>query len=303
VDRDLDAVSVLRLTALAWLALPLAAFGFHDVAAAPGGQWTFEPWLVGLLGGSAAMYALGLRRLWHRAGRGRGIRPADAARFALGWLVLALAFLSPLDQLAARSFTLHMVQHELLMVVAAPLLVLGRPVEAFAWALAPRARSILAALPRNAVLRGLWAAITEPVGAWCFHAAALWAWHVPALFALALADPRIHVLQHSCFLGSALAFWWAAFGGTARRSDAMSLAMIFTTLLHTGALGALLAVAGTPWYAAGSQPLFGLNALEDQQMGGLVMWVPGSLAYVGAALWIVSGWLSRRSARPAGRAS
>ena len=245
-----------------------------------------------ILAAAALLYARGVHVLWKSAGRGRGIRPAQAARFALGWVALAAALVA-LDELADRSFAVHMVEHELLMVVAAPLLVLGRPLEAWAWAL-PRAwiRAV-SRMGRSLALSAGWRCITEPVGAWTFHAAALWLWHLPVLFDAALADERIHVLQHACFLGSALAYWWAVFGRGARAPDGASLASLFTTLLHTSALGALLTLAPTTWYAPyGDAHPFGLTPLEDQQLGGLVMWVPGAAAYLFAALAIMARLLA-----------
>lgn len=261
----------------------------HDGGA--GGDASPEAWLVLLLVAAGGLYALGLMRLWKKAGTGRGIRKRDAICFAAGWLALVAALLTPLDALAARSFMLHMVQHELLMVVAAPLIVVSRPLEAWAWALPRKASRGLTALARVPVL-------TEPRGAWCFHAAALWLWHLPLLFHAALADYALHVLQHASFFVSALAFWWAVFGRAARVPDGMSIALLFTTMLHTGALGALITFAPTPWYADRSvAPLFGFTALEDQQLGGLVMWVPGGFAYLIVGLAIVARWLARPEPR------
>ena len=114
------------------------------------------------------------------------------------------ALAPPLDALAERSFAVHMVQHELLMVVAAPLLVLGRPLEAWAWALPLAARRALAAVSREPVVQAAWRALTMPVGAWSVHAVALWTWHLPLLFVAALSNPALHVLQHACFFASAL---------------------------------------------------------------------------------------------------
>jgi cytochrome c oxidase assembly factor CtaG len=129
---------------------------------------------------------------------------------------------------------------------------------------------------------------------------ALWAWHVPALFDAALRSPAMHILQHASFLASALLFWWAALGGApapARRGVAMVL--LFTTMLHTGALGALLALAPAPWYPHYvDSAAAGLDPLEDQQLGGLVMWVPGGLAYLAAGL-AAAFQLLEKSARPA----
>jgi putative membrane protein len=251
----------------------------------------FDAWLVALLAASALAYALGLKRLWRRAGRGRGITVAQAGRFAAGWLVLCAALLSPVDTLGAELFSAHMLQHELLMVAAAPLLVLSRPLEAWTWALRPSWRRTLGGVARIGVLRRIWHKCTEPIGAWSLHAVAIWVWHVPLFFAAALANEAVHIAQHTCFLGSALFFWWSVFGHAGRRGGA-SIASLFTTMLHTSLLAALLTFATKPWYAHYAQAsLFGLSPLEDQQLGGLLMWVPGGLAYLIAGLYIVAAWL------------
>jgi putative membrane protein len=296
VDSRVDRRLLLQLTAASAAALPGIALAFHEVGAAPAGwRWDPQPWLTALLAASALLYAWGVAALWRKAGVGRGIRAAAAARFAAGWAVLAIALLSPLDPAAAGSFGLHMVQHELLMVVAAPLLVLGRPREAWAWALPRSVKRALAAFTRLPGLGTTWRWITEPAGSWVLHAAALWTWHLPSFFDAALASQGVHALQHASFFGSALAFWWAVLGRGARQPDAACVASLFTTMLHTSLLGALLALAPTPWYAVDPAWL-GLTALEDQQLGGMVMWLPGGLAYLVAGLAIVARWL--RAAPP-----
>lgn len=252
-----------------------------------------EIWLACLTAGSAILYLRGVAGLWRKAGIGRGIRRREVVLFLLGSLALAAALLPPLDELTGRSFAMHMIQHEMLMVLAAPLLVLARPLEAWAWALPNAARRAFAVLARPGLLRDAWRRLTEPVGAWCFHALALWVWHFPALFRAALADERLHVLQHACFFASALAFWWSVSASGSRTRHPLAVASVFTTMLHTGALGALLTFAPSPWYVQSADVrLFGLTALEDQQLGGLVMWVPGSLAYLVAGLAIVGAWLA-----------
>jgi putative membrane protein len=289
---------VQRLIVLASLLVPSAAFahtGHGDPFA-----WSFEPWAAACLGISGFFYAKGVRALWRRAGAGRGITAGQAMRFALGWFVLAVALLSPIDTLGATSFAVHMVQHELLMVVAAPLLVLGRPLEAWTWSLAPRSRAALGAVARLGVLRRPWKVMTEPLGAWTVHALALWVWHMPSLFTLALANESVHFVQHACFLGTALLFWWSVFDRSPRHAGGASLASLFATMAHSGALGALLTFSARPWYRpyADSNP-FGLTALADQQLGGLVMWGPGGLAYLVAALVIASRLLRPGASRPA----
>ena len=242
---------------------------------------------------ASVAYARGVARLWRKAGTGRGIRIADVVRFVLGMAALAVALLSPIDALAPHSFALHMIEHEMLMVIAAPLLVLSRPLEAWAFALPRNARHTLSACARLPALVRFFDAMTAPVSATAVHAIALWVWHVPVLFAAALASEPLHVLQHLCFFASALAFWWAVFGGAGRSPQPVSLACLFATMLQTSALGALITLAPSPWYAgAVDARVFGLTPLADQQLGGLIMWLPGGGAYVVVALAIVAAWLA-----------
>ena len=264
---------------------------------APVAAWNFEPWLVGVLLASAALYAIGVGRLWRRAGRGHGIAFGAAGRFVLGWSSLVAALVSPIDALGEALFWVHMVEHEILMVVAAPLLATARPLEAWTWALPFAWRGALARFGRSRPLAAVWRTITDPEGAWTLHAMALWVWHVPLFFDSAVAAEGVHVAQHASFLVSALLFWWSVLARARPAGHAM--ASLFTTMLHTGALGALLAVAPTAWYAAyrSSTLAFGLDALEDQQLGGLVMWVPAGFAYLAAGLWIAGRWLNAPAAR------
>ena len=136
----MDHRALLRLNVTALAALPATAFAHHGVDAHGS---SFEAWLIALMAASAIGYGWGVAKLWRKAGAGRGIRTADVVRFAAGWTALAAALLSPIG-LAERTFAVHMVQHEMLMVVAAPLLVLSRPLEAWAWALSLGTRSALA---------------------------------------------------------------------------------------------------------------------------------------------------------------
>jgi putative membrane protein len=255
------------------------------------------PWLLAPLAAAAILYVIGVARLWRSAGVGRGIRQAQALRFALGWLVLVAAVASPLDEFADRLFAAHMVQHELLMTVAAPLFVLGRPLEAWAWALPAPVLRTLAAAARARPLARAWRELTEPLAAWSIQALALWLWHAPVLFDASLAHEGVHIAQHACFLGAALLLWWSVLGRGTRRPDGASVASLFTTMIHSGALGALLTFAPHPWYAY--EGAYGLSALEDQQLGGLVMWVPGGIAYLVAGLAIVAAWVAGERAAPA----
>ena len=266
-------------------ALPSVAFAHHagNGAARSIG---LELLVAVLMVASASGYAAGVARLWRRAGTGRGIRVREVLAFAAGWGTLVVALYSPVDVLADRSFAVHMAQHELLMIVAAPLLAASRTYEAWSWALRRRGVRALAAVAAG------WRWLAAPARAWWLHAAALWLWHVPALFLAALGNEAVHALQHASFFLSALLFWWAVFGSRRRNHQGTALALLVTTTLQMNALGMLLTFAPDPWYATDEPPPWGLTALEDQQLGALVMWMFGGMAYAAAALAVVFRWLA-----------
>jgi cytochrome c oxidase assembly factor CtaG len=254
----------------------------------------FSP--AALLAGFACLYLLGAAALWRRAGMGRGIAPWRAASFAGGWFALAGAALSPMHELGERLFSAHMIEHAILMLVAAPLIAVSQPALASLWALPEGARRRIGRLAHSTRLARMSRWATDPLSATIIHGAVLWTWHLPGLFALAVADEGLHWLQHATFFGSALLFWWALIGSRPR-ADGYGAAtlFLFVTALHTGVLGALLVLARQPWYPADSETLrhFGLTALEDQQLGGLVMWVPCGVIYTGAALALAGFWITR----------
>ncbi len=132
---------------------------------------------------------------------------------------------------------------------------------------------------------------------------ALWLWHIPTLFVAALNDLSIHAWQHISFLVTALLFWWSVLGAATRKEQGIALASLFTTMVHTGALGALLTLACAPWYGhyLNTTSLFGLSALEDQQLRGLIMWVPAGEVYIVCGLAMAKRWIEPpgRIGRPA----
>ncbi len=255
--------------------------------------WAFESWEVFLLGASALLYGAGLWRLWQRAGSGRGVSPAQALAFAAGWISLVAALLSPLDTLCEALFSAHMVQHELLMLVAAPLVVISRPLGAWLWAFPPAWRGAVGGVFHHQRWRRPWLLLTAPLWAWTLHALALWLWHLPVLFEAALHHDTLHALQHLCFLGTALIFWWSILRSQSRRGRGVALLSLFTTFVYTGVLGALFTLSNVVWYPsyAVSASHFGLNALQDQQLGGIVMWVPSGFVYLLCALVLGARWL------------
>jgi putative membrane protein len=143
--------------------------------------------------------------------------------------------------------------------------------------------------------------MTLPSVAWALHAAAIWVWHAPALYQATLSSETVHTLQHVSFLGSALLFWWALLHAReGRMARPAAVIYLFTTAVHTSLLGALLTFSTRLWY-----PLYdsgtlawGLTPLEDQQLAGLVMWVPAGLSYLIASLALAATWLREPASHP-----
>jgi putative membrane protein len=236
------------------------------------------------------LYGRGLRELWTRAGSGHGVAHYSALSFALGAIVLFVALVSPLDPLGETLLSAHMVQHALLVAVAPPLLLLGNPGIVFAWALPTEWRRDFLGFKPWRSLTGIADTLSQPLPATVLHGLVLWFWHAPAAFNAAVANYGVHALEHSTFFGTALLFWRAILDARSSRRAGPALGAAFATLMHGGLLGALITLAPYPlytWYQ-GRTELWGLSALEDQQLAGLLMWVPMGIVYLGACLVLAS---------------
>lgn len=289
----------MRRAAILLLALaPAAALahgGAHQPDTGPPG-WTLGASVVAPLLIGGGLYIAGFVRLWWRSDGGRTCHLRNAGLFAAGWCVLAASLCSPLHEAGERSFALHMVEHELLMLVAAPLIVLSRPMAVLLWALPPRSRQGWAAGTYRATVASR---LGDPVIATMLQAVILVAWHAPPLFDRALGHEAWHVAQHLSFIVSALLFWWAMARRHEHRGYALPALCLFATSLVGGLLGALMALSSSPWYAGyaalGMTP-FGLSPIEDQQLAGLLMWIPGGMVHAGAALLLLARTLRPREA-------
>lgn len=257
------------------------------------GAWSFEPAVIAGLAATAVVYGRGTARLGRRVGSSGRARRNLA--FYSGLAVVAAALLSPLDALAAALFSAHMVQHLLLMVVAAPLLASSRPTAALVAGLPALGRDV-ARLVRGGSLGRMARVLARPVVVWAVGAVALWAWHMPALYDAALAHDLLHALEHASFLAAALLFWGVVFASGARRGLPRPIAtlLVFASGVQSSALGAVLVFASTPLYpvhAAGAA-VWGRSPLEDQQLAGALMWVPPALLYVLTMAWLLYRWFA-----------
>jgi putative membrane protein len=264
--------------------------------------WSWDPLVLIGLAASAGLYVHGVARLWRRAGTGKGIKRWETVCFALGWLALFTALVSPLDALGGVLFSAHMAQHEVLILLAAPLLVLGRPLIAWLWALAPERREpVMAALQARPVA-AVWHAVTGPLAAFAIHAVALWIWHLPALYQATLENDALHAVQHLSFFLSATLFWWALIHGRyGKMGYGVAVFYVFATALHSGVLGALITFAPRLIYPiyAGRTAAWGLSPLEDQQLAGLLMWVPAGVLFIVLGLALFAAWLGESERRVA----
>lgn len=255
------------------------------------GQWHLEPAIVLGLAVGAAGYLVAARRA---ARRGHAPVPGGRiASFFAGLGVLAVALIGPLDAYNDRSFTAHMLQHLALIQVAAPLLVLGRPARVVMQALPPLAigRVLRAVIGRGAGKAMLAAALSPWVVGLLFNAN-LVLWHLPPAYDAALRSPLVHDLEHIGFLAAALPLWWMLLGPFQRHAPVPSHAaygLSFASCMAGGTVALALIFAPFPlypWYRVAANP-WGLSALADQRLGGIIMAVGGAIyfALLFALLW------------------
>jgi putative membrane protein len=215
------------------------------------GRWNVDPVLLLALAGAVVL-------LW------RGAGSASGRRMVAGALALSLLlFVSPFCALSSALFSARVIHHVLLVAVLAPLLVLAVP-------------------PNRVHLRGSLAGWTG------LQAIALWLWHSPGIYAAALSSDPLYWLMQLTLLGTAIGFWAALRGSTAPAA----IAALLVSTVQMGLLGALITFAGRPLYAPHflTTDAWGLSALEDQQLAGLIMWAPAAGLYLGAALFLVHRW-------------
>lgn len=248
----------------------------------------------------ALLYVVGLIRLWRTDAGRHTIRKWQAAAFFSGLGSAAIALLSPLDRWSDVLFSAHMAQHEILMLISAPMMVAGRPFIVTLWSLSEGGRELTASLVRRAARP--WEVLTGPVTVLVLHALILWVWHVPALFEAALHSESVHVVQHLGFFLTAALFWWALLHGRyGRLGYGVAVLYVFATAMHTQILGALLTFGMRVWYPthAARTAAAGGNAIDDQQFAGVLMWIPFGVVFLFIALGLFAAWLGEAERRAA----
>lgn len=259
-------------------------------------SWNFDPLLsLGILLGTW-LYVRGVVALWRHAGPSSVIRRGHLVAFMGGMLSLMVALISPLDALGAALFSAHMVQHVILFLIAPMLFAAARPTVGMTWALPKRYRKrVLTGLHQWPVAHGAQSFFSNPVAIWMIFTGVLWIWHVPALYDAALRSDLIHQVEHLSFLAAAYLFWsWLMQSSVGRSSrGGLAVLFVFTSVMQSGLLGAILTFAGTTLYE-GHVPYtaaWGLTGLEDQQLAGLIMWIPMGLWFTLTTVFVFFAWL------------
>jgi putative membrane protein len=266
----------------------------HDLL----GAWNLDPVLVG--GFALVVWA-------YRNGRaGGGLRDADRWRgrcFAGALLALGVALLSPLDALSSALASAHMVQHMLLVLVAAPLLALSAPSSTLLRGSPLAVRQAAGRWRRRLGLRrASLRALGHPAAAWLLHVATLWFWHAAVPYDAALGHPFLHAVEHASFLFTAWLFWRSVIGRRSpeRVSNGLGVLLVFAMAMQSVLLSLLLTFARAPWYSgyATTTAAWGLPPLADQQLAGVIMWIPAGLVYLGVALALLATWIQAAERQP-----
>jgi cytochrome c oxidase assembly factor CtaG len=246
------------------------------------GAWGGDPGVLVLLFLVAGLYLRGARR---RPTTHHRVALHDLA-FAGGLVAIVAALASPLDAVAPYLLWAHMAQHVVLVQVAAPLLVIAAPLATIEHGLPRSLQRAARSLADRRVVRSIDRVLRSPFAAFALLAGAWWAWHVPALYDAAVEHAALHAAEHLTLLATGVC-WWACIVGPRRLAPLPALALAFTTAFHLNVLGALLTFAPRVLYAPYSGA-YGFTALEDQQLGGVLMWSIGgfvSLAIVVSLLY------------------
>ncbi|MGH2445342.1 MAG: cytochrome c oxidase assembly protein [Candidatus Limnocylindria bacterium] len=294
------------LIALAWMLVTPAAVLAHGADAPaptfPGVllAWRFDPLAVIGIVATATAYLWAVRCV-NEAHPGNRHPLYRTWLFMGGLAAIGFALVSPIEAYEGLLFSVHMTQHILLEMVAAPLLLAGAPITLTLRAASPSVRRWLLAVLHSRIVH----AISFPVVAWLLFAAVNWGWHFSVLYDQALENTALHYFQHATFLGAALLFWWPVVGADPspwRLPHPVRLLYLFLALPQNSFLGVALLSANTvlyPHYVTNGRA-WGMSPLEDQQLGGVLMWVIGDLAFVIVMLVVVWLWMryeERRTVR------
>jgi cytochrome c oxidase assembly factor CtaG len=257
--------------------------------------WSFEPAITLPLALLLLVYAVGV----FRRGKLNVLRWRHLS-FLAGWLTLAFALVSPIHELGEQLFSAHMLQHEIIILVSAPLISASHPAATCLWAFSPRHRSSIGGWVHSIEEMQWFRFLSRPLVAWLLEAIVLWTWHIPSLYQATLSSDWVHAAQHLSFFLTAVLFWSALYGvGRSVMGYGAATLYTFATAVHCSALGALLTFSTVLWYPvyATTTGRWGLTPLEDQQLGGIIMWVPSGVVFIIIGLALCAKWITESDRR------
>ncbi|CCD87269.1 conserved protein of unknown function [Bradyrhizobium sp. ORS 285] len=275
-----------------------------------GHGWPLEAPTIVPLALATGLYAFGVSRAV-RENRTELISIRRTLAFTAGMLVLLIALDSPLDTMSEDLFSAHMVQHLLLMLAAPPLLIASDCLGIFLRGVPAPGRKRIVRFWHGARLGLASDALMHPLLVFILFNAGFVFWHAPGPYRWALQNDAIHILEHLSFFISALMFWSVVLpapGHARRLAHGPALLLIVATAVLSGLPGALMIFAPRPLYPVHAEGVmkWGLNLMQDQQLAGLIMWIPAGSSYVLAAALVFLGWLNEaetRASRSARRAA
>ncbi|HVX75537.1 MAG TPA: cytochrome c oxidase assembly protein [Bradyrhizobium sp.] len=263
--------------------------------------WTSDPATLVPLIVATVWYLIGMIRARYD-GKSRVIPRKGPLCFAAAMIVLVIALQSPIDTISEDLFSVHMVQHLLLMLAAPPLLVLSGCAIMYLRALPRSARKSVARFWSRSEINYLYDALMHPLLVWTLFCGAFVFWHSPGPYQWALDDERVHIVEHLSFFLTSLAFWSIVLAprGTRRRLQyGPTLLFVVSTAVLSGLPGALMIFSPRPLYPGHAEGVakWGLTLMEDQQIAGLIMWIPAGAAYILAVVVVFLEWMKEAEAR------
>lgn len=261
--------------------------------------WSFDPTIIFVVLLPALLYWGGLRAMG-----ARGMPPLPRWRplmFYLGIGFVVIALCSPLGSLDSDYFFIHMLQHQLLMMLAPPFILLGAPTTPVLLGLpAAVRRNVVRPLVRNRAVRAVYGVVTYPFVAWSLFSLSMWTWHfIPGAYDAATTHSAVHFLEHLTMTWGGLLFWWTIIDPKpmrARLSFPARIGFIVINEIQVIILGMSLTLRHGLLYAHYTERsrVLGFDALGDQQSGGASMWVMGSMMLAVALMFVMSVWFDRQ---------